>query len=741
MGNDSYQQFYLKSFSGENNKLDDNELDLTKAVQAQNCDFESVPGAVVKRPPLGYYNTTSMGTGQVLGAFRFYLSSGTKKLLAVHGSSIYVGDDTTGAMTAIKTGLTSGKRASFVVYKDLCYISNGYENVFVYDGVTDVVWEMGACKATLTSGGSNLDSTGAYYYAVTFDTDAVITGALSNTVTTSASYRKVTLSNIPLGPVGTANRKIFRTEGGGSTLKLLTTISDNTTTTYVDDVADASLGATMGAVTDDMPKGNKLKIHRERLFIAGDPNEPNKIYYSNPYLPHFIQQTAELDYMEIAPDDGDQIMDIPIVNSIMFCVKRNTIRRLHITTPVSGASPTQWYADDVQVYDGSVSAWAVIETPYGIIYPNSNHWRVFNGSSSQDIFDEFDSNRILPAQLSEIVAFYEDGMFYAAYTSADGGNMYNDKLMLYNVRRKAMSIDPIAVNCFTALKGGDEAGDVYFGNAVNGYLLIFSDAIYWQIYKTKTQLNEAACTNVVVLGEEAEPYLEIGRTETIDELTGTIDDLAGTIDMGTLSGTITFDSLELNAGSFVEFEWNELLNSTDDNINIYTRAGATQSACEAASWDGPISNPTGSAITTTGNVWFQFKINMIAGDYISPRVYTADNFTVKFSYQKGGNTAETAVEFIWRMGFRNFNAPIIDKIFKKIATEHSVDGEFTINWETENSNGSFVISNATNRIQWDSYFPDTAYGKKMDIEIYKNDLLDLTVNEIMGVYSPRPIII
>ena len=45
------------------------------------------------------------------------------------------------------------------------------------------------------------------------------------------------------GPSGTTSRKIYRTEAGGTDLKLLATISDNTTLTYTDNIADGSLGA------------------------------------------------------------------------------------------------------------------------------------------------------------------------------------------------------------------------------------------------------------------------------------------------------------------------------------------------------------------------------------------------------------------------------------------------------------------------------------------------------------------
>lgn len=79
----------------------------------------------------------------------------------------------------------------------------------------------------------------------------------SNTLIAGAA----SLSAIAVGPSGTTSRKVYRTTVGGSQLKLLTTIADNTTTTYSDSTADGSLGA--NAPTSDtsglaIPSGQVL---------------------------------------------------------------------------------------------------------------------------------------------------------------------------------------------------------------------------------------------------------------------------------------------------------------------------------------------------------------------------------------------------------------------------------------------------------------------------------------------------
>ncbi len=105
--------------------------------------------------------------------------------------------------------------------------------------------------ATISSGSANL-GVGVYIYKVAYVLDGVISGlnasAGGNTATTDSTHREITLTAIPIysGPLTASARKIYRTVVNGTTSSgyfLVTTISDNSTSTFVDTVADGSLGA------------------------------------------------------------------------------------------------------------------------------------------------------------------------------------------------------------------------------------------------------------------------------------------------------------------------------------------------------------------------------------------------------------------------------------------------------------------------------------------------------------------
>jgi len=60
---------------------------------------------------------------------------------------------------------------------------------------------------------------------------------------TTSAGGQVNVTGIQIGGVGTTARKLYRTTSGGAAYQLVTTISDNTTTSYQDNKADGSLGA------------------------------------------------------------------------------------------------------------------------------------------------------------------------------------------------------------------------------------------------------------------------------------------------------------------------------------------------------------------------------------------------------------------------------------------------------------------------------------------------------------------
>jgi uncharacterized phage protein gp47/JayE len=85
--------------------------------------------------------------------------------------------------------------------------------------------------------------TGTIEYAVSFVTSEGETIIGPNSEPIIAAANKIDLTGISVGGPGTIARKIYRQKDADEIWKLVTTLADNTTTVFEDNVLDASLGA------------------------------------------------------------------------------------------------------------------------------------------------------------------------------------------------------------------------------------------------------------------------------------------------------------------------------------------------------------------------------------------------------------------------------------------------------------------------------------------------------------------
>lgn len=101
-----------------------------------------------------------------------------------------------------------------------------------------------ACTAALITTSTGNVNAGTHSYMITFMNASGETecSVASNVITADATHKQVALTNIATSSSGSiTSRKIYRTKAGGSDYYYLGTIANNTTTTFTDNVADASL--------------------------------------------------------------------------------------------------------------------------------------------------------------------------------------------------------------------------------------------------------------------------------------------------------------------------------------------------------------------------------------------------------------------------------------------------------------------------------------------------------------------
>lgn len=139
--------------------------------------------------------------------------------------------------------------------------------------------------------GSNQLTKGVYSWKTTFVSKY---GFESNagpqsadlSITTTGNQADLTAIPTSSDPQVTA-RKIYRTVADGAIWLFLTRIEDNVTTTFTDTTQDTSLGETSppesGSVNLDNstpPKAGIVKVWKRTVFLAGDPSNPETVFFS-----------------------------------------------------------------------------------------------------------------------------------------------------------------------------------------------------------------------------------------------------------------------------------------------------------------------------------------------------------------------------------------------------------------------------------------------------------------------------
>lgn len=145
----------------------------------------------------------------------------------------------------------------------------------------------------------NVDN-GAHRYLTTFVTADGETEAGDATAAVTVADKtvngQVSLTNIATGGALVTSRKVYRTVAAGSVYKLLTTIANNTATTYTDNIADSALGA-------DAPSTNTT-LNPELLTLISAVRERGEMATGR----QFIRATWEI-WLDRLPCSG--WIDIP----------------------------------------------------------------------------------------------------------------------------------------------------------------------------------------------------------------------------------------------------------------------------------------------------------------------------------------------------------------------------------------------------------------------------------------------
>lgn len=345
MSRGDYRVVYpLVAFDGGlNNKYEQNIIADNESPDCLNVVYDD-RGGVQTRGGSSKFNSTAVGSYTGDGLFTARFEDGTEKMIAWwNGTAYTAGTNTFVTIGSAQSVWTAGVRVDACMYQDLIFFGNGFSTPYKYNGTEFTRHGITAPNSTAANAsgtaGSSGPAGGDVNYKITYvNSYSVESDVSSQTATlTIGSTATVSITCLPVAPIsfGVNARKIYRRSAGSSgDYKLVTTVNDNTTTTFLDQVTDANLGAVAPTDQGVPPLWKYSVTHQERVW-AVSPTNPSYLYYSELGNPFVFKAN---NFILISDGDGEVITGLGVHANMTVIFKENSVWLIY----QPDTDPTNW---------------------------------------------------------------------------------------------------------------------------------------------------------------------------------------------------------------------------------------------------------------------------------------------------------------------------------------------------------------------------------------------------------------
>lgn len=312
---------------GVNKAKDAGQLTANEAADALNLSLSS--GTATKRD--GYIRKLDFSSyGSILGMYNYLKVSGSSTQvihLIKSAGSLFAASDW--VATDLSVSLSTTELACFTTMNNRCYLCDG--SAFkVTDGTSSynaAIAQPAAVTAAASASGGVLS--GVYDYKVTFysSTWGQESPASDASSSVTVAAKKIDLSDIPVSVDGRVGaRRIYRrkTSSGQTDWFFIAEISDNTTTTYEDNILESDVNTNLLcplSYSTSVPNFRYLEQQGNVLFLAGDDTNPTFLYYTLVDQPWAVQS-----YLPIGSgSDTDPITGLAAYLGVLVIFKQRSI--------------------------------------------------------------------------------------------------------------------------------------------------------------------------------------------------------------------------------------------------------------------------------------------------------------------------------------------------------------------------------------------------------------------------------
>ena len=424
-------------------------------------------GQLVKRAGYTEYNTTSLGSGKILGMHRFYKQdTSSKEFLIAWGTSLYKLAETdpwgATALTNCPT-LTAASDTYFYDIYNHCYIVNGADTMMKYNltNVRTVGITPPSAAPTGTSPAGGSLSAGDYLVKYTYvDEDGWESNGSDASATIAASASdKITLAIVVSSDAKVTKRRIYRTIADGAIFYYDKEVANNSDTSVDLTQADSTLGQKTVLHTDHTAPISAPHLgtkRRSRAYIA----KAGIVYISNltepEYFPLVTGQYIWTGNEQKVTGMLEQLTGLPVFTD-------DSIERL------LGTDKDNFEFKNSYATEGCIATRSLVNCDNLLVYLEFDGIHYFDGVSTgvfSEALNKYIKDNIIDAYAYLSCATYYDNKYILCYPKT--GGTYPTETIYLDLKNKTYGIYSFAFGCFSKWSRGTDGLRLFGGSNTIG---------------------------------------------------------------------------------------------------------------------------------------------------------------------------------------------------------------------------------------------------------------------------------
>lgn len=446
-------------------------------------DIELVEDGKVQCPRDGqsYYGATS--GSRVHGLLAFYKSDGTRKLMRVDSAGhLQAYTNPTTWTTISGYTYTTGLKTNGVQAYDKMYLVNGTDPLTYTDG-SSITSFTAISAPTISSvsrtGGSSGSFTFSYKVsAVTAVGESTPSAAETQTINQATLDSSHTMTVAWSTVTNATGYNVYGRKDGQWTF--LTSLDGNSSTSWIDDGSKtpSPVFTPPEGNTTAGPTGSSIALYKDSLFIAGDPNNPSRLYYSGggDQINNFtIGGGGGL--IDISKNDGQAITGMIVFKNSLIVFKEDSTYQFSFTT--DGLPQIVQVSPSI----GCIAPRSIVAVENDIFFASRRG--IFTIGNEQGFaFDVLRTNELSarvrsiystidPAYISSTAAIYttDESKNLVVFSYTPAGSTTNAKALVYDRERLAWyKWSNIQANCWVTFRGTDGVTHYLYGDDASGYV-------------------------------------------------------------------------------------------------------------------------------------------------------------------------------------------------------------------------------------------------------------------------------